>query len=117
MKRLILLVVPLCLAACETVPPPPPPSATSQNVTHRVDDSADGFTVSITYSQYQFVPDGGAVEAAGKIALVNLVHETARQRGKAIERINNDDIFGSISRNGLTGMTSWSGSARAQYKQ
>jgi len=47
--------------------------------------------------------------------MLSLAHELAEQRGKKLEPINEQRIRKSMGRNGVTGITSWSGMVPATY--
>jgi hypothetical protein len=88
-----------------------------RDTTYRVDDNESGFTVTVYYSRYQFMPESDALAAAGKSALLNIAYDVAEARGRTIEPINEQRIRMSMGRNGLSGTTSWSGSVKVYFKQ
>jgi len=88
-----------------------------KNTTFRVDDRDDGFTVTIYYSRYQFIPESDAVALAGKSALLSKAYEIADARGKKIAPINEQRIKMSMGRNGLLGITSWTGTVSVFYEE
>lgn len=87
-----------------------------KNTTYRVDDHSVGFTVTMYYSRYQFVPESDAVLAAAKTNLTAICYDVADARGKEIRPINEQRIRMSMGRNGVTGITSWTGSVKVFYK-
>lgn len=88
-----------------------------KDTTYRVDDHDSGFSITVYYSRYQFVPESTAVALAGKSALLSIAHDVAESRGRAIDPIDEQRIKMSMGRNGLSGITSWSGSVKVFYKQ
>lgn len=87
-----------------------------KNTTYRVDDHPDGFTITVYYSRYQFIPESDAVAQAGKSALTSTAYEIADARGKKIELINEQRIKMSMGRNGVSGITSWTGTVKVFYQ-
>jgi PBP1b-binding outer membrane lipoprotein LpoB len=87
-----------------------------KNTTYRVDERADGFTVTMYYSRYQFIPESDAVLASAKSNLTAICYDVADSKGKEIKQINEQRIKMSMGRNGLSGITSWTGSVKAFYK-
>jgi hypothetical protein len=87
------------------------------NTSFRVDDQDDGFTITVYYSRYQFIPESEAVAMAAKSALMSIAYEVSDMRKRPIEQINEQRIKMSMGRNGLSGITSWSGTVRVFYKK
>ncbi len=85
------------------------------NTFYHVEQHTDGFTLVINYSRYQFIPESDAVALAGKSALLAIAHEMAQASGKKLQQINEQTIKMSMGRNGLSGITSWSGTVRVFY--
>ncbi len=115
---LIVLAAVFTFAGCAT-----PIGYTSQplqrhdrDTTYRIDDHSSGFTITVYYSRYQFIPESDAVNAAGRSALLSIAYDVAEARGRAIEPINEQRIKMSMGRNGLSGTTSWSGTVKVFYK-
>ena len=42
-----------------------------KDTTYRIDDHEDGFTITVYYSRYQFIPESDAVAMAGRSALLS----------------------------------------------
>jgi hypothetical protein len=76
----------------------------------------DGFTIFINYTRYQFIPESGAVATACKSAITAIGFEVADKQGRKIKPINEQRIRISMGRNGLTGITSCSASAVADWQ-
>jgi hypothetical protein len=93
-----------------------PMQRSDKNTTYNVEDHEDGFTITVFYSRYQFVPESDAVSAAGKSALLSAAYEVADARGRRIQEINEQRIKMSMGRNGVSGITSWTGTVRAFYQ-
>ena len=87
-----------------------------KNTTYRVDERPDGFTVTMYYSRYQFIPESDAVLVAAKSNLTSICYDIADSKGRKIQPINEQRIKMSMGRNELTGITSWTGSVKAFYK-
>lgn len=82
---------------------------------YAVEGRTGGFTVTVYYSRYQFIPESDAVAVACKQALTAVAHDVAEGRGKKIQQINEQRIRISMGRNGVTGVTSCSATAPAEY--
>lgn len=76
----------------------------------------DGFTIAINYSRYQFVPESSAVATACKSALTAIAYEQAGKQGRKIQPLNEQLIRISMGRNGVTGITSCSALAVADWQ-
>jgi hypothetical protein len=116
--RLTILAVLLCMAGCATpVEYGTQPKATlDRDTRYTVDERPDGFTASVSYDRYQFIPETAAVMAACKSALMALAYDVADRRGRKIEPLNEQRIRISTGRNGLTGITSCEASVPAVWK-
>ena len=90
----------LVLAGCAS------PSSKGGDAIYKVEDHAGGFTISTTYSKYQFVQESQAVQTACKQGLFAAAHDLAESLGRKIEQINEQRLRISMGRNGVTGMTS-----------
>lgn len=114
------VLIAVCLVLCSCATPvgytEQPLQRADKDTTFRLDEHADGFTVTVYYSRYQFVPESDAVAMAGKSALLSKAYEIADARGKRIAPINEQRIKMSMGRNGLSGITSWSGTVRVFYE-
>ncbi|MDA9260909.1 hypothetical protein N9P58_03475 [Puniceicoccaceae bacterium] len=87
-----------------------------KDTTYRVDERDDGFTITMYYSRYQFIPESAAVSMAAKSNLTSICYEVADSKGIEIKPINEQRIKMSMGRNGLSGITSWTGVVKAFYK-
>jgi hypothetical protein len=88
-----------------------------KNTSYRIDDQEDGFVITVNYSRYQFIPESDAVAMAGRSALMSIAYEVSDKRKRPIDQINEQRIKMSMGRNGLSGVTTWSGSVRVLYKK
>lgn len=118
MKRFLILLAVAMMASCAT-----PVGYTEKalarydkNTTYRVDDHTDGFTVTMYYSRFQFIPESNAVADVAKSNLTAICYDVADAKGRDIQPINEQRIKMSMGRNGLTGITSWTGTVKAFYK-
>ena len=75
----------------------------------------DGFTIAVNYSRYQFIPESNAVAIACKSALTAIAYEQADKQARKIQPLNEQRICISMGRNGLSGITSCSASAVAEW--
>lgn len=118
MRLLVVGFFVLCLAGCATAVKQSnaPMSQYDKNTEYAVTPLPDGFTTSIYYSRYQFVPESDAVATACKQVLTSIAHEHAAKAGREIDQINEQTIRLSMGRNGLSGITSCSASAPAKWK-
>jgi hypothetical protein len=88
-----------------------------KDTSYRTEETEDGFTLIVFYSRYQFVPESDAIAQAGKSALLSAAYDVAEARGKRIKPINEQRIKMSMGRNGLSGVTSWTGTVRVFFEQ
>lgn len=113
--KLAIVLVAACavLAGCATPVPQGsgPPQTSDKDTSYTVADTANGFTLAVAYSRYQFIPESSAVASACKQALTATAYEVADKRGRKIEPINEQRIRLSMGRNGFTGITSCEASA------
>jgi len=92
-----------------------PMQSYDKDTTYRVDDTPSGFVVTVYYSRYQFIPESDVVAAAGKAVLLNIAKDTAKTHGKQVKPLDESRLRWSMGRNGLSGITSWSGNAEFEY--
>lgn len=71
-----------------------------------VDETANGFALTIYYSRYQFIPESDAMGVACKSMLTSIAWEISDKRGKKILPINEQRIRMSMGRNALSGSSS-----------
>jgi len=76
----------------------------------------NGFSIAITYSRYQFIPESSAVATACKSTLTAIAYEQADKQGRKIQPLNEQRIRISMGRNGLSGITSCSALAVAEWQ-
>lgn len=113
-----LLAATSLLAACAT-----PVSYTDapmkrfdKDTEYAVEERPGGYSVTINYSRYQFIPESSAVATACRQALTAVAHDIADQRLRKIRPINEQRIRLSMGRNGMTGITSCSATAPVEYE-
>ena len=82
---------------------------------YHVEDVDGGFVLTVEYSRYQFIPESDAVDAAATSQMLSLAYDIAERRGKSIKPVNEQRIRKSMGRNGITGITSWSGTVKVVY--
>ena len=83
---------------------------------YRIDETPDGFEISVKYNRYQFIPESSAVATACKSQLTAIAWEYADKRHKEILPINEQRIQISMGRNGLTGITSCEARVASKWK-
>ena len=91
-------------------------AAYDKDTEYAVEDTGDGFIVTVNYSRYQFIPESSAVATACKSALTTIAWDVADRRRKKIEPVNEQRIRFSMGRNGVTGITSCQASAPVKWK-
>lgn len=105
------------LAACTTPVgyTDQPMSQYDKDTTYNIQPADNGFTVSVYYSRFQWLPESDAVADACRSALTSIAHEYAESAGRQIDQINPQRIKISMGRNEFIGMTTCSVSAPAFY--
>jgi len=83
---------------------------------YSVTNTKNGFTISIQYSRYQFIPESQALIEGCKSSLLNAAYDHAETSNREIEPINEQRIRLSTGRNGFTGMTSCSAIVSVEYQ-
>jgi len=84
---------------------------------YAIEQRQDGFTITVYYSRYQFIPESSAVASACRSALTSLAYDHADQTGRKIEPINEQRVRLSMGRNGFTGITSCSAQAVVNWQK
>lgn len=90
--------------------------AYDKDTEYAVTPRSDGYSVAINYSRYQFIPESDAIATACKSALMSIAYEYAEKQGRKIRSLNEQRIRISMGRNGLTGITSCSAMAVAEWQ-
>lgn len=118
-KLLSALLLASILAGCATATKQTDASMTpyDKDTEYALMPQADGFTIAINYSRYQFIPESGAVAIACKSALTAIAYEQAVKQGRKIQPLNEQRIRISMGRNGLSGVTSCSALAVAEWQK
>lgn len=119
MKKLTPLVALALLGACTTPADVTKPISTASdpNAKATIRDTDTGFTVEVAYSRYQFVPETGALMTACRSILMARAYEEAKNRGREIQPINEQEIRVSTGRNIVTARTACKAFAEARWKQ
>ena len=109
----------LALAACTTPADVSMPIGTGQeaDAVVTVADTARGFTVDVKYRRYQMIPETSAVLTTCRSTAIARVTEEARNRGREIQPLAEQDVRVSTGRNGVLGFTSCRAFAEAVWKQ
>ncbi len=77
----------------------------------------DGFTLTVSYSRYQFIPESASVATACKSQLTAIAWEHSDKLGKEINPINEQRIKISMGRNGVVGITSCQANVNVKWKK
>jgi hypothetical protein len=117
MKKLAIPGFLILLSACATPVSHTniPLSTYDKDTEYGIEERSNGFTVTVYYSRYQFIPESDALVSACKSALTNVAYDHAESIGKKIQNINEQRIRLSMGRNGLSGITSCSASAPVEF--
>lgn len=114
---LLLLSVLLCGCATPVSHTNVPLSTYDRDTEYGVEESSDGFGITVYYSRYQFLPESDVVAIACKSALTSIAWEYSEKKGRQIEPINEQRIRISMGRNGVLGITSCQAFAVAKWKR
>jgi hypothetical protein len=108
MRIAALLLLTLTAGACTTPSDVSKPlsAVPDKNAKIAVKETNDGFSVDVSYSRYQFIPETGAIIMACKSIALARAREEATSKGRAIQTLSDVDVRVSTGRNGLTGGTS-----------
>ena len=119
MKYIIVAISLILLSACASPVgyTNKPMQTADKNTEYRIDEKEGGFSITVYYSRYQFIPESDALIAACKSALTSLAYDHADKIGKKIDPINEQRIKLSMGRNGFTGITSCSATAGVQLSK
>jgi len=91
-------------------------SVPDKNAKTSVKDIPGGFSVDVSYSRYQFIPETGAVITACKSIALAQVRDVSTGRSRAVQTLSSDDVRVSTGRNGLTGHTSCRAFVEAKWR-
>lgn len=118
-RLMVILLVFFLLAACATPVSHTniPLSTYDKDTEYGVEEREDGFSITVYYSRYQFIPESDAVATACKSQLTAIAWEEADKRGRKIEPINEQRIRVSMGRNGFSGITSCQATAIVKYDE
>jgi hypothetical protein len=118
MKLILLMLLGGLLTACATPVSHTniPLSTYDKDTEYGIAPRDNGFSVTVYYSRYQFMPESDAVAMACKSQLTAIAWEHAENVGKEIEPVNEQRIRVSMGRNGLSGITSCQANAIVKWK-
>ena len=118
MQKFFVLLCISVLAACTTPADVSVPlgAGGDKNAKFSIKDTAQGFTVDLRYSRYQFVPEADALLVACKSIATNRAYEEAKLRGKEIQPINEQNLRVSVGRNIISARTACRALVDAVYK-
>ena len=88
-----------------------------KNAHFTVKDTAEGFSVEVRYSRYQFVPEASALLVACRSLVTARAYDEAKNRGREIEPINEQTIRVSTGRNIIKARTACRAFAEAHFKR
>ena len=83
---------------------------------YAVEPRKNGFSITVYYTRYQFIPESDAVATACKSQLTAIAWEYAENLGREIEPVNEQRIRISMGRNGLSGITSCQANGIVNWK-
>lgn len=112
----LLLVITLMGCATATKQTDAAMTPYDKDTEYAVAPRPDGFALAVNYSRYQFIPESDAVAVACRSALMAITYEQADKQGRKIKPLNEQRIRISMGRNGLSGITSCSASAIAEWQ-
>lgn len=119
MKLTVFFSLILILSACATPVnyTEAPMTQYDKNTRYVIENLENGFSITVAYSRYQFIPESSAVATACKSQLTAIAWEHSDSVGKEIEPINEQRIRISMGRNGLSGITSCEANASVKWKK
>lgn len=111
----------LCLAALSACTTPadvskPLTAGGDKNAKFDIKDTANGFTVDLRYSRYQFVPEADALLVACRSIATTRAYEEAKSRGREIQPINEQTLRVSVGRNIINARTACRAFVEAVWK-
>jgi hypothetical protein len=117
-NMVIMLIISLVLISCTTPLryTDKPLQPYDRDTQHRIDETDNGFVITIYYSRFQFFPELSALALACKNSLTSIAHEHAQKKNRNIKPINEQMIKLSTGRNIAAGITSCSASVQVQYQ-
>ena len=117
MKKTIIAALSVTAIACATPVSYTniPMSTYDKDTEYAVENSANGFGLTVYYSRYQFIPESSAVATACKSMLTSIAWEVAERQGKKISPVNEQRIRISMGRNGISGITSCQAFATVEW--
>ena len=117
-STLFALAAGLALAACTHAADVSRPltEVADKNAKFKVKDTPTGFSVEVSYSRYQFVPETSALLTACRSLVTSRAYEEAKSRGREITTINDQTIRVSTGRNILNARTTCRAFAEATWK-
>jgi len=94
-----------------------PMESYDKNTKYVIEEIKSGFSISVYYSRYQFIPESDAVAVSCKSQLKAIAWEHADEKNRKIEPLNEQRIKISMGRNELTGITSCSANVSAKWEK
>lgn len=118
MKKIIPVLCLALLSACTRPADVSKPltAGGDKNAKFTINNTATGFTVDLRYSRYQFIPEADALLAACRSIATTRAYEEAKQRGKDIQPINEQNLRVSVGRNIINARTSCRAFVEAVWK-
>lgn len=118
MRITALLLLTLAAGACTTPSDVSQPlgAAPDKNAKTSVKELPNGFSVDVSYSRYQFIPETGAIITACKSIALARVRDVATSRSRAVQALSGDDVRVSTGRNGLKGTTTCRAFVEAKWQ-
>jgi hypothetical protein len=94
-----------------------PLSTYDKDTEYAIEKREDGFSITVYYSRYQFIPESSAVATACKSQLTAIAWEHSDNEGKKNEPVNEQRIRISMGRNGISGITSCQANAIVKWEK
>ena len=118
MKKIMPLLCLALVSACTTPADVSKPLSAGgdKNAKFTIKDTANGFTVDLRYSRYQFVPEADALLVACRSIATTRAYEEAKSRGREIQPINEQTLRVSVGRNIINARTACRAFVEAVWK-
>jgi hypothetical protein len=94
-----------------------PMTSGGKNSKYVIEDSDNGFRITVNYSRYQFISESNAVAISCRQELTSLAHEYGDEKSRSIDPVNPDRIKISMGRNGFSGITSCAATAPVRWAE
>ncbi len=116
---MIVLVISFSLISCTTPLryTDKPLQPYDRDTQYRIDETYNGFDITVYHSRFQFYPELTAIALGCKSALTSIAYEYAQKKNRNIKPINEQMIKISTGRKIGAGITSCSATVQVQYQE